>query len=384
MPKVKFGDLVKEVKNKVDRSNNPYEFYVAGDHMDTEDLRIHRKGCFATDDVGPAFIREFKKGQILYGSRRTYLKKVAVADFDGVTANTTFVLESKDNNVLLQSLLPFVMLSDGFTKWSISKSKGSTNPYVLFSDLASYEFELPDINAQRRLSELLWAGNALKESYRRSIAASDDLLKSRFMEMFSPLLKDAARCQSIEQICSTFIDGDWIESKDQSEDGIRLVQTGNVGNGIYLDKGERARFISAETFKRLNCTEVFAGDILVSRLPDPIGRACILPNGLGKAITAVDCTIVRLNKEVLPEYFVTYTLTPFYTSQISEATTGSTRQRISRKNLGKISIPVPEMTQQKQLVNLVHQLDKSKFALKQAIADLDRTIKGIINQALEE
>ena len=96
MGKVRFGDVVKEVKVNIDRSHNPYEFYVAGDHMDSEDLTIRRKGRFATDDVGPAFIRLFKPGQVLYGSRRTYLKKIAVADFEGITANTTFVLETKD------------------------------------------------------------------------------------------------------------------------------------------------------------------------------------------------------------------------------------------------------------------------------------------------
>lgn len=156
MGQVKFGDVVKEVKINIDRTNNPYEYYVAGDHMDSEDLTIHRKGSFATDDVGPAFTRLFKPGQILYGSRRTYLKKVAVADFEGICSNTTFVLETKDESILRQRLLPFIMLTDDFTKWSISKSKGSTNPYILFSDLANYVFELPDIARQDELVELLW------------------------------------------------------------------------------------------------------------------------------------------------------------------------------------------------------------------------------------
>ena len=124
MSKVKFGDIVKDVKFNVDRDNNPYEFYVAGDHMDSEDLNIRRRGRFATDDVGPAFTRIFKKGQVLYGSRRTYLKKVAVADFDGICANTTFVFESKDPAAFEQRLLPFLMLSEGFTNWSIAHSKG--------------------------------------------------------------------------------------------------------------------------------------------------------------------------------------------------------------------------------------------------------------------
>lgn len=181
MRKYKFGDLVKEVKNKIDRNNNPYEYYVAGDHMDTEDLTIRRRGSFATDDVGPAFIREFKPGQILYGSRRTYLKKVAVADFAGVTANTTFVLESKNEDVLLQTLLPFIMLSEGFTKWSIMKSKGSTNPYVLFSDLADYEFALPEIEEQKKISSVLWGIIKLQDAYRNLLKKTDDLIKSQFV-----------------------------------------------------------------------------------------------------------------------------------------------------------------------------------------------------------
>lgn len=182
MGQVKFGDVVKEVKINIDRTNNPYDYYVAGDHMDSEDLTIRRKGSFATDDVGPAFTRLFKPGQILYGSRRTYLKKVAVADFEGICSNTTFVLETKDEGILRQRLLPFIMLTEEFTKWSISKSKGSTNPYILFSDLANYEFDLPDIARQDELVELLWQAYATKESYKKMILATDEMVKSQFIE----------------------------------------------------------------------------------------------------------------------------------------------------------------------------------------------------------
>ena len=184
MSKVKFGDIVKDVKFNVDRDNNPYEFYVAGDHMDSEDLNIRRRGRFATDDVGPAFTRIFKKGQVLYGSRRTYLKKVAVADFDGICANTTFVFESKDPAAFEQRLLPFLMLSEGFTNWSIAHSKGSTNPYVLFSDLASYEFDLPSLAEQKVLAEKLWAAYEVKQSYLKMIAATEEMVKAQFIEMF--------------------------------------------------------------------------------------------------------------------------------------------------------------------------------------------------------
>ena len=181
MSKVMFGDVVREVKEKVDRQNNPYEYFIAGDHMDTDELHLLRRGTFVGNDVGPAFIRVFKPGQVLYGSRRTYLRKVAVADFEGVTANTTFVLETKDNSVLLQRLLPFIMQSEDFVMHSIQRSKGSTNPYILFSDLCDYEFELPDIEKQRKLADILWAMDAVKQSYRKLIAATDELVKSQFI-----------------------------------------------------------------------------------------------------------------------------------------------------------------------------------------------------------
>jgi len=154
---VKFGDVVRQCKEKVDRENNPFERYVAGGHMDSEDIHIRRWGVFGRDYVGPAFHRIFRKGQVLYGSRRTYLKKVAVAEFDGITANTTFVLETKDQNVFVQELLPFLMLTDAFTEHSIRESKGSTNPYINWPDIAKFEFPLPPIEEQKRIAEILWA-----------------------------------------------------------------------------------------------------------------------------------------------------------------------------------------------------------------------------------
>ena len=199
--------------------------------------------------------------------------------------------------------------------------------------------------------------------------------KSQFIEMFA----DEAKRVRLDELCLHFGDGDWIESKDQSEEGIRLIQTGNVGNGEYKDKDDKARYISEETFIRLGCTEVFPGDILISRLPDPIGRACIVPE-MPKSITAVDCTIVRLKADVLSTFFVNFTKTPMYTMQIDSFTTGSTRKRISRANLGSVMVPVPDLARQERFVSIAEQSDKSKFELQQAIEKVDNLIKSLIQQ----
>ena len=84
--------------------------------------------------------------------------------------------------------------------------------------------------------------------------------------------------RKLGELCEKFADGDWIEAKDQSSSGIRLIQTGNIGLGEYLDKPNNKKWISEDTFNRLHCEEVCTGDILISRLPEPAGRACIVPN----------------------------------------------------------------------------------------------------------
>ena len=164
--------------------------------------------------------------------------------------------------------------------------------------------------------------------------------------------------KKLGELCSFIGDGDWIESGDQSTEGIRLVQTGNVGEGIYLDKENRAHYISEETFTRLKCTEIFPGDCLISRLPEPVGRACIIPDLNQKMITAVDCTIIRFKENIQPQYFVYYSQSNKYLSDIDSEATGATRKRISRKNLEKISIPIPPLEEQKRIVKILDE----KFA----------------------
>ena len=179
------------------------------------------------------------------------------------------------------------------------------------------------------------------------------------------------KTKSLKDLCSIFTDGDWIEKKDQSVDGIRLVQTGNIKVGYFAERQDKARYISEDTFNRLNCTEVKRGDILVSRLPDPVGRASIIPELKDKAITAVDCTIIRLKEEILPTYLNYYMQSPQYLSSIQLKVTGATRQRISRKNLGEIPITLPPLAEQERIV----------AKLDAAFAEIDESVEVSLDQA---
>jgi len=178
----------------------------------------------------------------------------------------------------------------------------------------------------------------------------------------------------LEDICTVFTDGDWIESKDQSDEGIRLVQTGNIGKGIYLEKEARAKYISEDTFEKLKCTEIFPGDILVSRLPEPVGRACIIPDKEERMITAVDCTICRPDETVISKEYLCYFMrSNAYYTRLLGSVTGTTRKRISRKNLGNVELDVPSREKQNEVVeqldHLVNVID-SKTRELQLLDDL--------------
>lgn len=188
------------------------------------------------------------------------------------------------------------------------------------------------------------------------------------------------KCKAVD-CCKVFCDGDWIESKDQSESGIRLVQTGNVGNGVFVEKEARKRFVSAETFDRLHCTEIFAGDILISRLPDPAGRACIVPALSERMITAVDCTIVRPDdKRLTTEYLVQFYQSSVHFKYVNNMLAGGTRQRVSRGNLEEEEVLLPSLEEQRLIADFLSDFDEAIAAAKKELELWKELKKGLLQQ----
>lgn len=382
MAKVRFGEVIREAKEKVDRSNNPYEFYVAGDHMDTEDLLIRRKGRFATDDVGPAFIRVFHEGQVLYGSRRTYLKKIAVADFDGVTANTTFVLETKDENILRQRLIPFIMYTEKFTEWSVKKSKGSTNPYVLFSDLADYEFDLPSMGKQDELVELLWSMVEAKEAYQELLRQTDELVKARFIEMFGDpetVIKTAKH--TVADVADVQVGLVIKPTRFYSDNGTGTpaFRSLNVGPMRVIDS-DWVYFTDKGMQENIR-TVAHTGDVLVVRSGYP-GTSCVVtPEFDGRNV--VDLLIAHPKTNlVLPEFLCAYTNFPHGKIQIENMQRGVAQKHFNVAFYNRMKIVVPTLEKQQEFIRFLYQSDKSKLELEQATKALKAVCDKIISENL--
>ena len=270
------------------------------------------------------------------------------------------------------SYLTYMLQDKRFQEAVLSKKGGTSIPTISQAFLGSLPVPVPPIETQKQIVAELDKINETIEDCRELLRNLDALAQSLFYDFFGdPNInpKDWEMRKFVD-LCETFTDGDWIESKDQSSDGFRLIQTGNIGEGIYLDKSERSKFISADTFYSLKCKEVFEGDILISRLPDPIGRACILPKLPLRSITAVDCTIVRPKSCILPKFLLQYTLTDAYYNSLSSITKGATRKRVSRGNLGKVLIPVPPLELQEKFAERIEQIEAQKKAVESTIAEL--------------
>lgn len=162
-----------------------------------------------------------------------------------------------------------------------------------------------------------------------------------------------------------FDDGDWIESEHITDSGIRLVQTGNIGVGRFLDR-EKRKYIFEESFQKLRCKEILPGDLLICRLADPAGRSCIMPDiGETKMVTSVDVTISRPPIEIADRTFLSYLMSmPTWLTAVSDRSGGTTHKRISRGNLGKMALAVPTVKEQTAIAEMLVAMDDEIAALE--------------------
>ena len=185
-----------------------------------------------------------------------------------------------------------------------------------------------------------------------------------------------------------FVDGDWVESKDQDPNGeVRLIQLADIGDGEFLNKS--ARFLTSSSARNLSCTYLKEGDLLIARMPDPLGRCCLFPLTEDKRyVTVVDVCVVRLaSSRVYSKYMMYLINSPSVRADIAALQSGSTRKRISRKNLATISLPLAPLNEQHRVVakieELFSELDKGIESLKTAGEQLKVYRQAVLKHAFE-
>lgn len=374
---VAFGDVVRQVKDKVDPEESGLERYVAGEHMDTDDLRIRRWGEIGDGYLGPAFHMRFKPGQVLYGSRRTYLRKVAVADFEGITANTTYVLESADQDELLPELLPFIMQTEAFSQHSVRESKGSVNPYVNFSDLAWFEFALPPLEEQRRMvlmlkaarhatETLLSAEQALNITYESWVESQ--LIGTEWPRLPAMELLDRATVGIVIKPAALYVE----------QDGVQALRSLNVlPNRISWDDCVQISKQGHEDHKKSALT---AGDVVIVRSGRP-GDAAVIPES-ANGLNAIDLIVSTPGEKLLPGYFCRFLNSLAGRRQFASGIAGTAQLHFNVSLFKKLLIPLPPLSVQELFVDQAEQFDAAVTDIEARVAAIKRLQQTLLEECV--
>lgn len=364
--RVKFGDVAVKQNGNVDRETTDLTRYVAGEHMGSEDLHIREWGETSGDYLGPAFHRSFEAGDILYGSRRTYLRKVAVAHFDGITSNTTFVIKANEDT-LIRELLPFIMLSEGFAQHSIKNSKGSVNPYINWKDITDYEFLLPPKDQQRQIAELLWAGDemiekeqVLKEENERLRNISREKLYTNGIEHDKGNLK-AGKCGLIR---SDWKELSFLEAIDITSG--QVDPTEDEYSGLFQIGPERmepntGKILEFKTAKELGISSgnyLFTEKHVLYSKIRPYFKKVANPGFTG--LCSADVYPFKPKTEALSKDFLFYyLLTEKFTTALLRFQNRTGMPKVNREELGSMYIPLPTLEEQSEVVGILLEIDKN-------------------------
>ncbi|MBE0618842.1 MAG: restriction endonuclease subunit S [Proteobacteria bacterium] len=352
---VKFGDVVHQVKDKVDPASAGLKWYVAGEHMDTDDLRIQRRGEIGDNYLGPAFHMRFIPGQVLYGSRRTYLRKVARADFEGICANTTFVLESKDESVLVPDLLPFLMQTESFHEHSVKQSKGSVNPYVNFSDLAWYEFPLPPLKHQKRAVGLM---AAIDRECAALMAAKTSLsrVRSAFAEDFFAHASNIGPMIRLEDGCLRITDGTHQPPRFTSE-GVPFFLVKTISSGSI--DWSTTKFVSKATYAELTKrVRPQRGDVLYTAVGATYGVALLVDFDDPFVFQRHIAHIIPNTDIFDGKYIEIFLNSTVGKRQSDQAAIGSAQPTVTLRSLCNFDIPRPDLDTQSFFVDQISGFDR--------------------------
>lgn len=278
-----------------------------------------------------------------------------------------------------------------------SRKTGSTHKTIYMPDIETLTTPLPDLATQRAIADYLDTEtariDALIEKKRRMVELLEERRRSAIDVVVVPSAlggaADSGRSSwtvlSLKRVARFFSDGDWIESPYITEDGVRLIQTGNVGEGKYREQGYR--YISEATFESLRCTEVRPGDVLISRLAGPVGCACIAPELGVRMVAAVDVAILRPHAHVAdPKFVVAYLSSTYHLSLAELLARGSTMQRLSRSQVGDMPLPLPSMEVQRDAVTKIERatasIDAAREALQRQMTLLSEHRQALITAAV--
>ena len=374
MTRYRFDQIAENSTAKKKPEESDRNRYVGLEHLDPGTLEVTRWGAEVTPKGDKLLM---KKGDVLFGRRRAYQKKVGIAPFDGIFSAHGMVLRPKAD-VVDPMFFPFFISSDIFLDEAIRVSVGSLSPTANWKDLRTLEFDLPSPGKQRELAGILSEAESLKGHYRKLLTTCDDVVKSQFVEMFS----DVGYTNPLEKLIipNTRISYGIVQPGPGGTGDMGVLRPVDIVDGyLCLDEVKRIDEKIGYPYRRteLKGTEVLTVVRGATGQTVRSNASCI-----GMNVTR-GIAVIRYDSRLIdPDYLVGYMNSNEGQRYIADHTKGATLQQINISDLKVMPIPVPSIRRQQQFAAFVTQVDKSKFAVQKALNELNATTKKILNQEL--
>ena len=378
--RVRFDDVVENLNETCDPAEAGLERVIAMEHLEPGSLHVRAWGKVAD---GTTFTRRCRPGQVLFGKRRAYQRKVAVAEFDAVVSGDIYVLAPKGDR-LLPELLPFLCLSERFFQHAVGTSAGSLSPRTNWSSLASFEFDLPPLDQQRRIAEILWAVDETLACHEK---VGQDLEALRTSVSESALRGNAKvngnawsswPIKRVEEVCERISVGIVITpSKYYRPTGVRCFRSANVRRGFIEDKDWI--FISEEAHKMHSKSIVRAGDVLVVRSGVFAGMSCTVPPEYD-GINCIDVVFATPRRDAVESQW----LSNFINSSFGQVEIKRGERGLAQKHFGvdamrNTPLPLPPIAEQRRQLAKMKEVYDATTMTQKHIENLRSTSTAFIS-----
>lgn len=382
---MKLSDVVNRINGNVDRYTTDLLYYIGGEHFESNELEITNKAIIKDNlgILGFKFHFAFQDRDVIFMARNPHLRKAGMVRFSGLCSDASYILRSKDENILTQEYLAIQLQSDHFWDYCESHKVGSVNFANNWSSIANYEFDLPTIDKQREIADKVWAAYEVKKAYRSMIKATDEMVKSQFIEMFGS--KSSGDKWPIKYL-SEIVDPNCpisygiVQPGDELEDGVPIVRPVDLNSNYYVYKNGLKRTTEAisNSYKRT----ILRGDELLLCVRGTTGVMGLATEELKGGNVTRGITPLYFKDGFNRIYLLGAFLSDDVQAYIKDNTVGSTLKGINMERVRKIQIPIPPIEIQNKWEEVFKQADKSKFELKKAIEAIDKVIKSLINENL--
>lgn len=376
MPKYRFDEIaINSTAKKKPVEEDKYT-YIGLEHLDPGSLKVTRYGS----DIPPKGEKLLmKKGDVLFGKRRAYQKKVAIAPFDGIFSAHGMVLRPNEA-VIDKDFFPLFISSDYFLDAAIAISVGSLSPTINWKDLAKLEFEIPSLEEQKKRAQVLWSMNRTMEEYKVLLEKTDDLVKSQFIEMFgdtevNPMGWPEA---TLKDICLGKLSYGSGAAATEYDGETRYVRITDITDEGELSDDIKSPNVIDEKYL-LN-----DGDILFARSGATVGKTLMYKASYGRCIYAG--FLIRLvpdTSKVIPNYVFGFTKSAYYEDFVRRTQRAVGQPNINAQEYGDLKICIPPIELQLQFSEFLKQRDKSKFELKNSMSELRILYNKILAQNFE-